>query len=88
MAKPKKTKRRVLILSGPDRGRKAYADRVNTLLESCRVSLVEKGEERTYFVSLDAVSFDDELEAKPIDYPGLSPSQQRELEASGFRIIE
>ncbi|MDC0740145.1 hypothetical protein [Polyangium mundeleinium] len=88
MAKRKNPKRRVVILSGPDRGRKAYADRVNTLLESCRVSLVENGEERTYYVLLDAVSFDDELDAKPLDYPGLSPSQQRELEEAGFRIFD
>lgn len=89
MAKKKaKRKRRVLILSGPDRGRKALADRVNERLETCRVSFGEGPDERTYFLSLDAVAFDDEQDSKPIDYPGLSPAQQRELEASGFRLID
>lgn len=84
--KRKKQRRRVLILAGPDRGRKAMANRINLVDETCRVTFGEGADERSYYLSLDAVAFEDVR--SPATYLGLSPDLSDELDTFGFTLTE
>lgn len=75
----KRTKRRAVVLSGPDRGKDVIVDRIDETRETCRVAVGSGKDKTRYSLMLDAVDFIDPPDEGSGEIAGLTSDECAEL---------